>query len=113
MQHNDKTTLCESENGRISVFNNAVAYEFRFKKIVLILTGEKIHALKTQLENLEESEWFSTTEEKFILFNFAPLSGNFFLSESEVEELHQLLLEATAMIKVYRKLFFKITPRIN
>lgn len=113
MQQNDKSILCESENGKLSVFNNAVAYELQFKQIVLVLSSEKIHALKNQLENLQASDWFSTPAERFTFFHFSPISGNFFLSESDVAELLQLLLEATAMIKVYRKLIFKITPRIN
>ena len=113
MQHDDKTTLCKSENGIISVFNNAVAYELRYKQVVTLLTGVQIQELKDELEKMKETDWFLMGNEKFFFFQFPQINGYFMLSEAEVNELLQLLLEASAMVKVYRKLFFKITPRIN
>ncbi len=113
MQHNDKTTLCESENGIVSVFNNAVAYELKFKQLSILLTGEQIHQLKNVLEQVKEEHWFKTEEGQFTFFLFPRQIGHFLLSQGEVTELLKLLLEATAMIKVHQKLFFKITPRIN
>lgn len=113
MQQDDKSVLCESENGTVSVFNNAVAYELKYKQINMILNSEQIHNLKKELEDLKDSDWFSTAEMKFTFFNFPQLSGSYLLTESEAAEMLQLLLEASAMIKVHLKLFFKTIDRIN
>lgn len=113
MQLDDKTILCESENGIVSVFNNTVAYELKYKQIVIILNSEQVHSLKNELQNLKDSDWFSTAALKLTFFNFPQLNGNYLISESEVAEMLQLLLEATAMIKVHHKLFLKTGDRIN
>ncbi len=113
MQHTDKTILCESNYGKISVYNNAVAYHLTFKQITVVLHGEQIHALMDTLAGLSASDWFTTPASSFTFFHIDQLQGNFLLSEEEVADLLKLLREGTAMIKVHHKLFFKATPRIN
>lgn len=113
MQQDDKTVLCESENGSVSAFNNAVAYELRYKQMVLILNSEQIHKLQQNLQELKDWDWITTSGTKFTFFSFPPLSGNYLLDEREVAEILALLLEAVAMIKVHLKLFLRTTDRIN
>lgn len=113
MQQDDKTVLCESENGTVSAFNNAVAYELRYKQIVLILNSEQICKLKRDLQELKDLDWITTPDMKFTFFSFPQLSGNYLIKEEEVAEMLSLLLEASAMIKVHLKLFLKTIDRIN
>lgn len=113
MQHTDKTILCESTHGKISVYNNAVAYHLTFGQIDVVLHGEQIHALIDTLEGLSAADWFTTPTHSFTFLHIDQLQGNFLLSEEEVADLLKLLREGAAMIKVHHKLFFKTTPRIN
>ena len=114
MQQQNRTTLCESENGRVSVVNNGVAYELNFRDIILILTSQQFYALRRYLERLDENEWFRSSEEEFSLVYFAPLCANYYMTRKDLQEMLKLLLEASAMIKVHQRLYFKTEKtRIN
>ncbi len=113
MQHHDKTALCRSRYGLVNVFNNAVAYELKFGQICAILDSDKVHQLNDSLKNMHASDWLRMTDQKVAFVSFPQLDGNYMLTEDEIKDLRQLLLEASAMIKVHHKLFFKHTPRIN
>jgi len=107
MQLHGKATLCESENGKVSVVNSGVAYKLNFKQITLYCTAQQLQALKHYIEHLDANVWFKTAEAEFALIHFAPLCANYYLTRKDLQEISQLLLEATAMIKVHRHLFFK------
>lgn len=113
MQHNDKTALCKSRYGSVSVFNNAVAFELKFRQISAILDSEKVHQLNDSIQHIKDEDWMHTSDQKFAFINLPQLEGNYMLTEEEIRDLRQLLLEASAMIKVHHRLYFKHTPRIN
>ena len=78
MQQQDKATLCKSANGRVKALNSGVAYELKFKDILLILTSQQFDALKRYLENLDSEVWFRATDEaQRFGRNAAPAAGSF------------------------------------
>ncbi len=107
MLQQGNTTLCESENGRLSILNSGIAYKLYFKNMMLILTSQQLHALKKYLENLDPEAWFVTPDDEFALIYFTPLCANYYMTREDLSELLQLLLEALAMVKVHQRLFFK------
>lgn len=107
MQQQDKATLCKSANGRVKALNSGVAYELKFKDILLILTPQQFDALKRYLENLDSEVWFRAPDEEFALIYFAPLCANYYMTRKDLAEILCLLLEASAMIKVHQRLFLK------
>jgi hypothetical protein len=107
MQQQGKATLCESENGKVCALNNGVAYELRFKDILLLLTPQQLNALKIYLEDLDSAEWFRTPGKEFALIYFAPLFANYYMTRDDLSEILSLLLEASAMVKVHQRLYLK------
>ena len=107
MQQHGKVLLCETENGRLRALNNGLAYELKFRDILLLLTPQQLHSLKSYLENLDSEVWFKTTREEFALIYFAPLCANYYMTRTDLAEMLQLLLEASAMIKVHQRLYLK------
>jgi len=107
MQQQSKATLCESGNGKVFALNNGVAYELRYKDILLILTHQQLNALRFYLENLDSAEWFRTTGKEFALIYFAPLFANYYMTREDLSEMLSLLLEASAMVKVHQRLYLK------
>lgn len=107
MQQQGKVALCETENGRLNALNSGVAYELKFRDILLILTPQQLHSLKRYLENLDSEVWFMTPHEEFALVYFAPLCANYYMTRRDLAEMLKLLLEASAMIKVHQRLYLK------
>lgn len=107
MSNQENTILCESENGQVSILNSGIAFKLHFKGIMLILTSQQLHALKKYLENLNPETWFATPHEEIAFIYFTPLCADYLMSRDDLKELLQLLLEATAMVKVHQRLFFK------
>jgi len=107
MPQHGNPTLCESDNGKVSILSNGITYKLQFKNIMLILTSQQLHDLKRYLDQLDPEEWFSTPYEEFAFIYFKPLCASYFVSREDLDELLQLLLEAAAMVKVHQRLFFK------
>ncbi|MEQ9437824.1 MAG: hypothetical protein RIG62_02210 [Cyclobacteriaceae bacterium] len=107
MEHIDKSVLCTNNLGKITALNPGVAYELTFKQVHLLLTASQIHQLKDELERLDEREWFLTSEESFSLLRFPLMDFSIRVTRSEMDQLMQLLLEATAMMKVHHWLAFR------
>jgi len=107
MQQQAKVLLCETENGRLGALNSGLAYELRYRNILLILTPQQLHSLKHYLENLDPEVWFQAPEEEFAFIYFAPLCANYYMTRDDLAEMLNLLLEATAMVKVHQRLYLK------
>lgn len=114
MPQHETTILCESENGEVSILSSGIAFKLHFKDIMLILTSHQLYSLKKYLESFEHEKWFNTPYEEFAFIYFTPLCTHYFMSRDDLNELQRLLLEATAMVKVHQRLFFKTEKsRIN
>nr|WKN39963.1 hypothetical protein K4G66_14815 [Tunicatimonas sp. TK19036] len=107
MEHVDKSVLCKNELGKITALNPGVAYELTFKQVHLLLTSSQIHQLKDEMERLDEQEWFLGSDEPFALLRFPFMDFSIWVTRSEMDMLMQLLLEATAMMKVHHWLAFR------
>lgn len=107
MEHVDKSVLCKNTLGKITALNPGVAYELTFKQVHLLLTASQIHQLKDELERLDDQEWFLSSDEPFSLLRFPFMDFTIWVTRSEMDELMQLLLEATAMMKVHHWLAFR------
>ncbi|MFP4089398.1 MAG: DUF6686 family protein [Cyclobacteriaceae bacterium] len=108
MQQRTKITLCKSHHGIVEVVNRGVAYELRFKNILMLMTSQQVYALNRCLKNINPKDWFLTPDDTFALIHLTPLCAHYMLSRQDVAELRQLLLEATAMIKVHQHLYFRM-----
>lgn len=114
MQRHAKITLCKTKNGLVEVVNRGVAYELRFRHILMFMTAQQVHALDRYLRHLNPEDWFKADDDTYALIHMAPLCAHYMLSRQDVRELRQLLLEATAMIKVHQHLYYtKERTRIN
>lgn len=107
MKHVDKSVLCTNSFGKIIALNPGVAYELTFKNANLLLTASQIHQLKYELENLDDQDWFLTSEGAFTLLRFPFSNFSLWITRNELNKLMQLLLEATAMMKVHHWLAFR------
>jgi len=107
MEHVDKSVLCKNPLGKIAALNPGVAYELTFKNVYLLLTASQIHQLKDELELLNERDWFIGSDEPFILLRLPFMNFSVWITQSELEQLMQLLLEAVAMMKVHHWLAFR------
>ena len=108
MQQREKSILCWSEHGFLSVLHHGLAYAFTFKSIKLLLAPDEIDAFKRSLKNIEAQEWFLSSEEEFTLFSVGRLNASFYLTRAEVTEMVALLQEASAMVKVHQRLFNRV-----
>lgn len=102
MQQPYNNVLCRSERGWVAGLAHGLAYAFTYQNISVHLTEEEISWLKQQLDNLQEREWFRSSDARFILLTIPGLEGCFYLEEAEVNEMKALLGEAAAMVKVHR-----------
>ena len=109
MQQHEKTILCRSKQGCLSVLHHGLAYAFTFKNIHLLLEADEIDAMKQMLENLDECEWFFSPGGIFMLLSMPRLNASFYLTRAEVEEMTALLLEASVMVKVHQRLFHRVS----
>ncbi|WKN41415.1 hypothetical protein [Tunicatimonas pelagia] len=107
MEHIDKSVLCRNRVGEITALNPGVAYELTFKNVYLLLTASQIHQLKDELELLNEQDWFLGSAEAFTLLQLPLMDFSTWVTQSELEQLMQLLLEAVAMMKVHHWLAFR------
>lgn len=107
MEHVDKSILCTNSLGKIVALNPGVAYELTFKDTHLLLTASQIHQLKCELEQLDDQDWFLTSEGAFTLLRFPFSDFSLWITQAELNKLMQLLLEATAMMKVHHWLAFR------
>jgi len=107
MEHVEKSVLCKNNLGNITALNPGVAYELTFKNVYLLLTASQIHQLKDELELLNERDWFLGSEEAFTLLRLPFLNFSVWITQSELAQLMQLLLEAAAMMKVHHWLAFR------
>ena len=107
MQHSDKTTLCTSEQGSISISDGQTVYVLTFKQMTLQYTAACFHDLKRQLDSLQPLDWFRTETEPFAFVHLPPLEAYIYLTRSEVCEIRQLLSEAMVMMKVRERLLYK------
>ncbi len=107
MEHLDKSMLCQNSLGEITAINPGIAYEFTFKNVHLLLTASQIHQLKEEFERIDDSDWFRATEEDFTLLRFSAANFSVWVTRPDWEKLMQLLLEATAMMKVHHWLAFR------
>ena len=107
MQHPDKTILCTSEQGSISVSDDQAVYVLTFKQMTLQYTAACFHDLKRQLDSLQPPDWFRTETEPFAFVHLPPLEAYIRLTRGEVREIRQLLSEAIVMMKVRQCLSYK------
>ena len=108
MQQHEKSILCRSNHGFLSVLHHGLAYAFTFKNINLLLEPEQIDVFKHTLESLDEREWFRLADGAFTLLSIGRLNASFYLTRTEVEEMSNLLQEASAMVKVHQRLFNRV-----
>ena len=108
MQSREKSILCRSEHGFLSVLHHGLAYAFTFKNIDLLLEPDEIDVFKQTLEDLDEQDWFLLPKGKFTLFSVVRSNASFYLDEAEVNEMIRLLQEASAMVKVHQRLFNRV-----
>ena len=108
MQSHEKSILCQSEHGFLSVLHHGLAYAFTFKNIDLLLEPDEIDVFRCTLKDLDERDWFLLPEGKFTLFSVGRLNACFYLNEAEVHEMMRLLQEASAMVKVHQRLFNRV-----
>lgn len=102
MQQSEKTTLCRSERGSVTILHHGLAYNFMFKNICLLLAPDEIDAFRQMLEVLGAEDWFLLPDGKFVLLSISRLNASFYLTEDEVREMTALLLETSAMVKVHQ-----------
>lgn len=108
MQQHEKSVLCRSKHGFLSVLHHGLAYAFTFKNIDLLLEPDEIDVFRHTLERIEEREWFRWPEGMFTLLPIGRLNASFYLTQAEVEEMKKLLQEASAMVKVHQRLFNRV-----
>ena len=108
MQQREKSILCWSEHGHLSVLHHGLAYAFTFKSIELLLAPDEIDAFKNSLDGIREQEWFLSPEGPFTFFSIGRLNASFYLNRAEVIEMTALLQEASAMVKVHQRLFNRV-----
>ena len=108
MQQREKSILCRSEHGFLSVLHHGLAYAFTFKNIDLLLEPDEIDVFRQTLESLDEQEWFLLPTGAFTLLTVGRLNASVYLTRAEVEELISLLQEAFAMVKVHQRLFNRV-----
>ena len=108
MQQHEKSILCQSKHGFLSVLHHGLTYAFTFKNIDLMLDPEEIDIFKHTLERLDERAWFRLPEGSFTLLPIGRLNASVYLTHAEVEEMIKLLQEASAMVKVHQRLFNRV-----
>lgn len=107
MEHVDKSVLCKNSLGKIVALNPGVAYELTFKNVQLLVTASQIHQLKDELERHNSQDWFLSSEGDFTLMRLPCMDFSVWITRTELEKLVQLLLEASAMMKVHHWLAFR------
>ena len=108
MQQHEKSILCRSTHGFLSVLHHGLAYVFTFKNIELLFEPDEIGAFKQTLEDLDEHEWFYASEGKFVLLSIGRMNACVYLTGDEVEEMVKLLQEASVMVKVHQRLVNRV-----
>ena len=108
MQQHPRSVLCRSECGSLTVLDHGLAYSFTFKNIRLLLTADEVDVFRQSLENLDEQEWVIAPEGAFVLLPIYRMDACVWLTRSEVDEMIELLREASAMIKVHQRLFNRV-----
>ena len=108
MQQRQKSILCQSENGFVSVLHHGLAYAFTFKNVDLLLEPEEIDVFKQVLKSLGEQEWFLTPDGAFTMLPIGRLNGSFYFTRPEVDEMISLLQEASVMVKVHQRLVNRV-----
>ena len=108
MQQPYDTVLCRSERGWFAGLPHGLAYAFTYRNMRLHLTEEEINLLKEHLDNLEETAWFRLPDRRFTFLATPGSGGCFYLEETEVEEIKDLLREASAMAKVHQRLLNRV-----